>query len=192
MDNQTTDATASTEPKNVVKNTVFKSEGDWINRLMTDHCTLRNVGAVEAVEGVKAVKAKPAQPEETDEDGNITKPAVEAVEAVEGVKAVRGKKGKDVTDVDAIKILAKENNIEVKEYPNAGMTRMNVGNMLRAAARKRHGLRIPRAGGLITEDSNFNFKAAPDDFEVNGDTPSHDKNGEKIVVKKAEPAEAAE
>ena len=40
----------------------------------------------------------------------------------------------------AIAELAEANGVTVKTYPNQGMLRMNVGNMLRAVARKRHGL----------------------------------------------------
>lgn len=46
------------------------------------------------------------------------------------------------TDVDKTRALCAENGIELKDYPNLGMVRMNAGNMLRSRARKRHGLYI--------------------------------------------------
>lgn len=141
---------------NVVKSTEFKTADDWINRLVHEHCVEKNVGAVEPIEEVK------------DDEGKVTVPGT------------RGKKGKDVLNVDAIKMLAVANGLAVKDYPNAGMYRMNIGNMLRAAARKRHGLNLPKSGGLIDKSAEFEFVDAPTDFEVNG-TKTHNPDGSKIV-----------
>ena len=135
---------------NVVKNTEFKSAGDWINQILAKHCIDANVGAVEAVAEVK------------DKDGNVT------------TEGVRGKKGKDVVNLENLTSLAEENHLTVKEYVNAGMARMNVGNMLRAAARKRGGLFIK---GRWTK--------APEDFEVL-EPLTHGRDGEKLAVKKVD------
>ncbi len=171
MENENTE-TAKTG--NVVSNTKFKSEGDWIKGLMAEHCVIAGVGAVEAVPAVEEVK---------DEDGNVT---------TEAVAAVRGKKGKDEINEDAITALAVANGVVVKEggYPNPGSLRMNVGNMLRAAARKRHGLNVPTSEGLIDGEVEFEFSDAPDDFEVS-ETKTHNPDGTKIAPVKADTAEEA-
>lgn len=105
-----------------------------------------------------------AQEEIKDDDGKVTQ---------------RAKAGKRVVDLDKLRALGEENSLTVKEYPNAGMARMNVGNMLRAAARKRHGLII-----------NGQWTDAADDFEVN-DERTENPDGSKIAKAKPE-AEAAE
>lgn len=164
-----------TENKPLLPTSTFKTKGDWINRLMAEHATEQNVGAVEAVEAVPEVK---------DEDGNVTQ---------EAVPAIRGKKGKDVINVEAIEALARANSIELKEggYPNPGMTRMNVSNMLRSAARKRHGLNVPTSAGPINGNTEFEFTEAPGDFEVN-ENKTHNPDGSKIVVAKPVETELAE
>jgi hypothetical protein len=102
-----------------------------------------------------------AVPAETDDEGNVVK---------------RGRKGKKVLDLEALKALAADNAIEVKAYPNPGMYRMNVGNMLRAAARKR--------GGLVIDGE---FTSAPSDFEVN-EKITENPDGSKITAKVEEAA----
>ena len=73
--------------------------------------------------------------------------------------------------------LADVNKITYKEYPNPGMYRMNIGNMLRAAAKKR--------GGLRGVDGEFHVW---DEVE----TPTHDQDGVKFPKETKEPeAEAA-
>ena len=69
-------------------------------------------------------------------------------------------------NVDAIKELAVANNIESKiegkDYPNPGMWRMNVGNMLRGVVNRRGGLydlngkwrKDPNHGGEVTEEKD--------------------------------------
>lgn len=154
-----TDSTEKTG--NVIRH--FETKGDWITRTINENCVDHDVGAVGTVDGIKEVKAVKA----VKAKGN--KPAVEAVAAVKGVPAVRGKRGKDELNVEAIKTLAAENHLTVKDYPNVGMYRMNIGNMLRAAARKRHGLYI-----------NGKWTAAPKDFKVN-DKATENHEGHKIV-----------
>lgn len=39
-------------------------------------------------------------------------------------------------DAEGVKKVAKDNGLTLKDYPNAGMLRMNVGNMLRGKVRK--------------------------------------------------------
>lgn len=77
-------------------------------------------------------------------------------------------------DEKAITEICKENGAPLKsKYPNPGMLRMNAGNMLRARAKKRHGLMVK--GKWI---------AAPQGF-TSGD-PVEDRQGNKIA--KAKPA----
>ena len=76
-------------------------------------------------------------------------------------------------DPDAIIALCGENNLELKKYPNVGMLRMNAGNRLRAAARRRHGLII-----------NGKWVSAPDQFETNPE-PTEDRHGNSLRVKKS-------
>lgn len=142
---------------NVVKNTAFKTKDDWVASVIVENCVTTGE-AIEAVAAVKAVK---------NEDGSILSAAI---------PAVRGKKGKDELDVDAIKALAAENNLTVKDYPNTGMYRMNIGNMLRAAARKRYGLTI-----------NGVWVDAPEGFTVN-ETKTHNPDGSKIAPAKDDKA----
>ena len=125
----------TTENKGVVKATEFKSTGDWINRLLDEHCATVE-GATEAKEAV------------VDNDGTVLE------------KAVRGTKGKRVVDKDALIALAVENGITVKEYPNPGMYRMNIGNMLRARGRKQGWLMI--AGVKTDAPGDFEVKLAPE------------------------------
>lgn len=96
-------------------------------------------------------------------------------------------------DVDKLFAVAKENNLDVAKYENQrdghgfpGRFRMTVANMLRAAAKQRHGLTFggvwtPAPAEWLTE------KEAPD-------APTHTKAGEKIakpkVEKEAAPAKA--
>jgi len=80
--------------KGVIKTKTFRSEGDFINKLLSEHAMERP----------------------TDKDGN---------------------QGKAMVSIDRLKALAKENGITHRDsYPNPGMWRMNIGNMLRAKARK--------------------------------------------------------
>lgn len=130
---------------NVVKNTEFKSAGDWINEVLEKNCVDKGVGAVAEVK---------------DKEGKVTTPA---------------RKGKDIVNVDNLKAIALENQLEFKSYPNPGMARMNVGNMLRAAARKRHGLII---GGK--------FVKAPEGFTVNAEK-TENPDGTKIAKKAEKP-----
>lgn len=160
MSNENETANDEAKTGNVVKNTEFKSTGDWINRILGQFCTVVT-GAVEAVEGKDAV---------LDDDGNEVEAAV---------PAVRGKKGKETTDLDALKALADANGITYKEYANPGMYRMNIGNMLRAAAKKRGGLFLPSE----EEGIGYEFTQADEDFEVN-DPLTHNPDGSKIKIEK--------
>ncbi len=133
------------ETKNVVGIKEFKSEGDWINRILGGHCT--------TMEGAK--------PESKDKDGKVI-PAV---------------KGKSVVDSTKLAALAKENKVPLKdEYPNTGLLRMNVGNMLRARAKKRGGLFI-----------NGKWTDAPSDFECLNPTT---ENRDGTPIPKAKSAKA--
>lgn len=91
-------------------------------------------------------------------------------------------------DLDALFALAKANSLDVAKYEaqrdqkNApGRLRMTIGNMLRSAATKRH--------GLYSIDGTWND--APADFV--GDNPkTHNPDGSKIKVEKAAEAPAEE
>lgn len=71
---------------------------------------------------------------------------------------------------DRLLALAEANKVNVKTYPNLGMYRMNIGNMLRASARRR--------GGLHTIDGDF---VVWEEIE----NPTHDPDGNKILAVEA-------
>jgi hypothetical protein len=169
-ENTTENTEAAKDVKTVVDRATFASAGDWINRIFAEFATDTS-DAVEAVAAVAEVK---------NEAGDVTQ---------EAVPAIRGKAGTTKINADAVEALAVANAVTIKEggYPNDGMLRMNVGNMLRAAARKRHGLNLPTEDGLATSKSDYVFVEAPDDFTVN-DEKTHNADGSKIA--KAKPAEA--
>jgi hypothetical protein len=134
------------------------SEGDWINRVMAEHCTVELEPAVEAVAAVA---------EEKDVDGNITQ---------EAAAAVRGRAAKIGVDVDAVYGLAAMNGLILKtSYPNMGGLRMAAANRLRAFARKSGGLHLPGDG----------WTEAPADFEVN-EKLTLNQDGTKISAAKPE------
>ena len=88
-------------------------------------------------------------------------------------------------DVDALFTLAENNGLDVASHKKrkkdpgfVGNFRMSLGNMLRAVARKRHGL----------YDVENTFRKAPADWLSEQGAPekaTHTKDGEKIAVKKA-------
>ena len=132
----------------------YKGASDWVGEVIQANCT---------TQPMKTVK---------DEDGNETEVA----------------KGKPVLNVDALIALSKENHIdtskmeEQRDRKNApGRIRMTLGNMLRAAARKRHGLTVN--GEWVTPTDEF-LKSAPDE-------PTETREGEKIVKAKPEADEKA-
>ena len=130
----------------------FGSDGDFINTLLAKYTTEKD-GKAKTIKETK--------------DGVTTE------------KTIPGKKIKGV-DVDGLKALAAENGKTVKVYPNAGMYRMNIGNMLRAAAKKR--------GGLIVKGR---WTPADEAFLGKGFVATETRKGEKIAVKKEEKAKAA-
>jgi len=95
---------------------------------------------------------------------------------------------KTTVSMDALFALGKVNNLNVDKYADQvenknapGRLRMTIGNMLRAAARKRHGL----------FDVNGEWHAAPDDFVGDAELKEN-RDGTKIAkVKAAETAEPA-
>lgn len=128
-----------------------KTEGDWINRIIADHCRVVTQEAQEAVAEVK------------DEDGNVT---------VEGKRAVAEKS--EISD-EKLDKLAHMNELALKDsYPNIGMKRMALGNKMRAAAKRRGGLMLPDVNGDAT------WTDAPDDFEVN-EQITENADGTKIA-----------
>lgn len=92
---------------------------------------------------------------------------------------------KTVFNLDKLFALAEENKIDVSKYkadvdkPGApGRLRMTIGNMLRAAARKRHGLNV-----------DGEFKDADSEF-IGDSVKTHNPDGSKIPTKEVEKAEA--
>ena len=102
---------------------------------------------------------------------SMTIGAVAEVKDKDGKITTRAKKGREGPDVPAMEALARENGITPKTYVNPGMARMNIGNMLRAAAKRRFGLNV-----------NGSFKRAPEDFETN-ETKTEKPDGSKIAAK---------
>ena len=101
-------------------------------------------------------------------------------------KQTKGKdeKGKDVIDSDKLFALADVNNLPEDKVANArkqlkagtagvGLISMRISNMLRGAAKKRHGLKTI-AGKTVKVPGEL----------VDGD-PTHNMDGSKIVKKKA-------
>lgn len=114
---------------------------------------------------------------------------------------VEGKEGefKNVTtqvadgvDVDAVFKLGRENGLNLDKYDAqrgshgfAGRIRMTVGNMLRAEAKRRHGLVVD--GKFVSAPAEWlEAKGVAKDAK-----PTHDQKGVKIVVPKPPKAEAA-
>ena len=153
------DSTPQTRGVEALKNAVaggkkFKSSGDWITQILDRHGTIE-------VEGKKrTVKVK-------DAEGN------------EREKVVTGT-SKRVVDVQKVVDLANANGHMAKTYPNSGMYRMNVGNMLRAGARKRGGVYI-----------GTKWHTAPDEFLGPNFEPTENRKGEKLKKEAAEQKKAA-
>ena len=76
-------------------------------------------------------------------------------------------------NVEALVSLARENGKTPKEYSNPGMYRMNIGNMLRPVARRRHGLMV-----------NDKFVKAPPEF-TGGHEKTENPDGSPIGGKDA-------
>lgn len=144
---------------------------DFAGHMLEANALVRGVGAKAAVEGVAAVA------EVKDEDGNVTQ------EAVAEVKGKAATKGKDVWDLDRMFLLAEVNAIDtttktfvgLRQTNNIGRARMTIGNMLRAAARKRHGL----------YDVDGNWIEAPVEARNDG-APTQNRDGSKIAKVKAD------
>ena len=155
----------------------MKGARDWVGELMETNALAKGVGAKAAVEAVEGVE------EARDADGNVVR------EAVAEVKGKPATKGKDVWDLDKMFLLAERNGIDtthttftgIKETGNVGRGRMTISNMLRARAKKRHGL-FDVAGEWVE---------APADF-LAGAERVEERDGTKIPkVKPAKETEAA-
>lgn len=100
----------------------------------------------------------------------------------------------DGTDVDKLFALARMNNLDVNKFEAQrenhgfpGRFRMTVSNMLRAAAKARHGLFAPNEGGWAT------WTPAPRDWldsKGASEEPTHTQEGTKIVKAKPTTTEA--
>lgn len=130
----------------------YRADPDWLASLIHEVCFVQNT---------KEVDVK-------DDEGNVT-----------GTETVND--GKPQLDIDALFSLAEANGIpatekygdQVEKKNAPGRLRMTIGNSLRAAARKRHGLYV-----------NGEWVEAPADFV--GDQPkTQNPDGTKIVVEKA-------
>ena len=131
----------------------YKGASDWIGELVKE---------VASVQEMKTVKA---------EDGTESEIP----------------KGRPKLDLDKLFALCKENHIDYSEMekqrdrPNApGRIRMTLGNMLRAAARKRHGLYV-----------SGEWRRVPDGFVDEESMPTETRGGEKIAKLKPETADEA-
>lgn len=78
-------------------------------------------------------------------------------EALNEHGTIKDDKGKVAVYVPGLVALAEDNHLAVKDYPNPGMARMNIANMLRAAARRRGGLFI--AGAWVNAPEGYSDKA---------------------------------
>lgn len=153
----------------------MKGARDWVGTLMEENALTKGVGAKPAVEGVEGVE------EVKDEAGNVISAAVAEV------KAKPATKGKDVWDLDKMFLLAERNGIDtthatftgIKDTNNVGRGRMTISNMLRARAKKRHGL----------FDVAGEWNEAPADFLGDAERVE-ERDGTKIP--KAKPAKEAE
>lgn len=160
---EATEATAETkESKSIIGDKYrgkYKGASDWLSATIDGN--------------VKAAVAKVVT--NTAEDGTKSESVVETK--------------KTAIDLGKLFALAEANHLNVDKYKadadkkNApGRLRMTIGNMLRAAAKKRHGMFVLTADGSEWVD-------APAEFV--GDSPkTHNTDGSKIAVKAAEPAEA--
>lgn len=88
------------------------------------------------------------------------------------------KKPKQVADIDKMVALAAVNGLDVSKFNsdayNTGQKIMNINNVLRAAAKKRHGLK----------GFNERFVSIPsDDPLIAGTEPTEDKNGNTLKPK---------
>lgn len=128
----------------------MKGARDWVGELMESNALAKGVGAKAAVKAVEGVE------EARDADGNIVR------EAVAEVKGKPATKGKDVWDLDKMFLLAERNGIDtthatftgIKDTGNVGRGRMTISNMLRARAKKRHGL-FDASGEWIDAPADF-------------------------------------
>jgi hypothetical protein len=132
----------------------YRGAGDWFADLVTSNFHMISV---------RTVKTKA-------EDGTVTETQVPAK--------------RTELNLDGFIAFARENNIEIKQElvdsGNAGRIRMTLGNALRAAARKRH--------GLFVEGS---WVDAPADF-CNPGEPTEARDGTKIAKPKAAETEKTE
>lgn len=152
----------TTAPKSIIDpkyRDKYKGEKDWLSKFIDDNATT-------AVMKTKVTKA---------EDGSETSEEIDT--------------GKRQLDLDKLFDLADANGIDARgrygeQVSNAGAPgrlRMTVGNMLRAAARKRHGL----------NDINGEWNDADAAF-IGDSERSEERDGSKIAKAKAEKeAEAA-
>ena len=111
-----------------------------------------------------------------------------AIEGTDKVKTVKVDKP-DGIDIDALFELAAQNSLDVAKFEPqratknfAGRFRMTLANMLRAAARKRHGL----------FDVKGKWNNAPAEFLAaagiaEGDKPTHDRKGVAVAKPAAKP-----
>lgn len=140
----------------------YRKPQDWVAQLLADNCT-------EYTETTRTVK---------DEDGNET---TETIRKASGVS------------ISALFKLGRDNNLNLAKFEGVdpdspgfvGRFRMSLGNMLRAAAAKRHGLYVN--GEWVPAPAEW-LRARNAPVE-----PTHDREGNKIPAPKAkdEVAEAA-
>lgn len=163
MNDQVEDQEA-TETKSIIDPKYAKMRGasDWIGELLEHEALEITQEAVAAV------------PEVKNEKGEVVE------------KAKRAVAEKRKWDIDAVFALAEANAIDTKKYDSmkahpsgVGRARMTISNMLRSAAKKRHGL----------YDTKGNWHETPEGFPVN-ETITQNRDGSAIMVKKPEKEKA--
>lgn len=159
MDNGTGAATTAKSIIDPKYRNKYKNRAEWLSDLLKEHASL--------------TKEHPAVAAVGEEGKEGYKPAKDARTTVEGV------------DTTALFAIGAENGFNLDKYKNQtdghgfpGRFRMTVGNMLRAEAKKRHGIML---GGTFVE-------APADWLEANKAPaePTHAQDGTKIA--KAKPA----
>jgi len=140
----------------------YKTNKDWLAALIDDNCVVANT---------KVKKTKNEDGSETEETVTLKSTSI---------------------DLDALFALAEANAIDVAKYKTQidthgapGRLRMTIGNMLRSAAKKRHGLYVlDKAGDKSWVDADAAF--------IGDAEKTHNPDGSKIAKKKADAEPAPE
>ena len=143
----------------IIPNKELKTAGDWVDRFLT-----LLASKTKEVERVVMKEGKPVKNQ--------------AGENIKEKSTVP-----DGVDVDKLWAMADKNKFEPKiaKERNPGLHRMNIGNALRARAKRRHGL----------FDHTGKWHDADEDFRAAYSPRTEEKDGSKIPVAKTDEKEAA-